>query len=185
MDCMGERSMSFKSDEQFRIKMRPYFIKIYEKIWPNCKVQDLRKEGFKVHPLDKEWGIDSIIWLSNGTPLFLQEKTRRYNAWGDFTQEYENHPTQQDGEWFHLGAHIYSYGFANELENNIEKYFIMDIVKFKLKIERNKQKQKDIRRTGFEHIGKLQTNYEHGQANFFGIPIIKLKSTIIRQKNCL
>lgn len=161
--------MSFIKDDNFRIKMRPYMIDIYHKEWPSCIIKDFRLEdGCGAHPLDKEWGVDSEIRLSNGAPLLLQEKIRRYSLWkkyDDITFEYMNAPKIK-GEWFHLAAHVYVIGYANEEETDIEKYDIINVLNFKLFVELEKQSM-DQRCTGFENFAKWRQNNNHGNASFF------------------
>ena len=113
------------STEVFRRKMRPHAIKIYETLWPGCKIDALREQGIKVHVLDKEFGIDTLSTFTSGQWISIQEKYRRFalwSKWKDFTQEYINAAGTKyktPGEWFHLGAQIYFIGWADKKGGNI------------------------------------------------------------------
>ena len=111
---------------QFQEKMKPAALRIYQQVFPGSEVEDLREEGVRVHILDREFGIDSLISLPSEQWITLQEKYRRYAAlkYLDFTQEYMNAvgtPHESPGEWFKLGAQLYFYGWANEKETDFEK----------------------------------------------------------------
>src|SRR3972149_6514992 len=90
---------------KFQQKMKPAALRIYAKLFPGCVVQDLRENGVRVHILDKEFGIDSLIVLEDGQWLSIQEKYRNNDAirYLDFTQEYKNAvgtPQESNGEWY-------------------------------------------------------------------------------------
>ena len=159
------------STVSFQQKMKPYANKIYEKIFPGCKLVDLRQEGKDVHILDKEFAIDSLLFLKNGNWISIQEKFRKNSAlsYEDFTQEYMNaHGTQyqSEGEWFKLGAQLYFYGFANKDETDFEKWALMDIAKYKMYVES---------KGGIEKGGwPLKINSTHGRASFYAIKMSEL-----------
>lgn len=156
--------------------MQPYAWKIYDMVFPGCEMQDLREDGLKVHILDKEFGIDTISNFSSGQWVSIQEKYRKYyflKNFGDFTQEYKNADGtehEKPGEWFHLGAQIYFYGWANDSETGFAKWFIMDIAKYKLLIES---------RGGIKNIGTKRFNLKHGRASFYSIPIKEIECCFI------
>lgn len=169
--------MEFQNDIKFQELMRPAALKIYSKIFPGCHIEDLRAEGVKVHILDKEFGIDSLIHFPNQQWISIQEKYRRNSAlkYLDFTQEYKNAVGTQyeaNGEWFKLGAQLYFYGWADELEWDFARWVILDIAKYKLLVEQA---------GGLSRIGNLKQNREHGRASFFAIPIDRLKDAILFQ----
>jgi hypothetical protein len=151
----------------FQKKMKPAAIRIYEKIFPNCVINDLRENGVAVHVLDKEFGIDSLITFPSGQWISIQEKYRRNNfiRYLDFTQEYLNAagtPNEAKGEWFKLGAQLYFYGWANKEENDFEKWALLDIAKYKMLVEKS---------GGLDKIGLYKKNMQHGRASFYAIPI--------------
>ena len=164
------------STVKFQEKMKPAAERIYQKIFPRSRLVDLRQDGFKVHILDQEFGIDALLYLKSGQWVSIQEKYRKNYAlkYLDFTQEFVNgHGTKHEspGEWFKLGAQLYFYGWANKEESDFEKWAIIDIVKYKMLIENN---------GGFEAIGgKMRYNKTHGSASFYAIPIQKLKSCFV------
>jgi hypothetical protein len=163
------------STVKFQEKMKPYARNIYKKVFPGCEIQDLREKGFKVHILDKEFGIDSLINFESGQWISIQEKYRKNSAlkYCDFTQEYMNAvgtKFENKGEWFKLGAQLYFYGWANELENDFQKWVILDVAKYKLIVEKN---------NGLKNLGNLKNNFYHGNASFYAIPIMKLKDCFL------
>jgi len=159
------------STVEFQEKMKPAALKIYNKIFPGCRVEDLRESGVNVHILDKEFGIDALIYLNGNQWISIQEKYRRNAAlkYMDFTQEYMNGvgtKYENPGEWFKLGAQLYFYGWSNKEENAFEKWALLDIVKYKLFVQSV---------GGLDKIGTLQQNKKHGSASFYAIPINILK----------
>jgi hypothetical protein len=159
------------STVSFQQKMKPYANKIYENIFPGCKIVDLRKDGKDAHILDKEFAIDSLIYLKNGNWISIQEKYRKNSAlyYEEFTQEHMNAygtPHQTEGEWFKLGAQLYFYGFSNKNETDFEKWALMDIARYKMYIES---------KGGIEKGGwPLKFNKTHGRASFYAIRIREL-----------
>lgn len=178
--------MEFKhlKTEKFRVKMRPHAVAIYQRLWPKCEVSDLREKGVKVHILDKHFGIDTLACFKSGQWISIQEKYRkhiflvneRYHVKPgipDFTQEFMNAAgTQHEapGEWFHLGAQLYFYAWANETETAFSKWVLMDIAKYKLLVEEA---------GGLGKVGKLNRNRIHGAATFYAIPVTDLKKAWI------
>lgn len=165
-----ELAFNSLSTVRFQQKMRPAAVRIYQRIFPDCRVEDLREEGGRVHVLDKEFGIDTLIHFSSDQWVSVQEKYRKNDAirYLDFTQEYKNAvgtPHESNGEWFKLGAQLYFYGWANKAETDFEKWVILDIPKMKLLVEEA---------GGLDKIGSLRQNREHGRASFYCIPIKKL-----------
>ena len=163
--------------EKFRMKMKPAALKIYSKIFPGCELKDLREQGVKIHILDKEFGIDSLINLKSGQWITIQEKYRRYKFYekfgADFTQEYFNAvgtKYENPGEWFSLGAQIYFYGWANPEEIDFFKWALINIAKYKLIVEKV---------GGLEKFGILKKNWKHGSASFYAFPIKKIKDAFI------
>ena len=160
---------------QFQTKMKPAALRIYQGLFPGCTILDLRERGAKVHILDKEFGIDSLLTTRRGQWFSIQEKYRRNNAlhYLDFTQEYMNGcgtPGESPGEWFKLGAQLYFYGWANATESDFEKWAILDVARYKLLVEQH---------GGLEKIGSYQVNQHHGRASFFAIPIRILESVFV------
>lgn len=156
-------------------KLKPAALQIYKKVFPGCEIEDLRGDGVKVHILDQEFGIDSLLRLPDGQWISIQEKYRGHQAlhWLDFTQEYMNAvgtPYERPGEWFKLGAQLYFYGWANESETDFEKWVLLDVARYKLIVAKS---------GGLDKIGVLRNNKKHGRASFYAIPILKLKPAFI------
>lgn len=166
------------STVKFQLKMKPAAFRIYQEIFPGCRLEDLRENGVNVHPLDKEFGIDALIHLPFGQQwISIQEKYRKYDAlkWGDFTQEFMNGcgtEYEAQGEWFKLGAQLYFYGWANISESDFAKWAILDVARYKLFVENN---------GGLENIGQLRMNNKFGRASFYAIPIERLRSCFIAE----
>jgi len=158
--------------------------RIYQKLFPGCFVEDLRADGFKVHVLDKEFGIDKRLYLGDNSWFTIQEKYRNHDflvnenrqvdpPWPDFTQEYKNAAGtdfETPGEWFHLGAQLYFYGWANRAGDDFRKWVILDVVKYKQIVDAG---------GGLESIGKLYGNGRHGRATFYAIPLHRLMGAVI------
>lgn len=163
------------STVRFQQKMKPAALRIYRKVFPGCDLEDLREDGVRVHVLDREFGIDSLIAMPSQQWISLQEKYRTHDAlkYGDFTQEYMNGAGtkhESPGEWFKLGAQLYFYGWANRNETDFEYWFLMDIAKYKILVEDS---------GGLDKIGVLRHNRKHGSANFYAIPAKRLESCFV------
>lgn len=131
--------MSLAEHRFFKLNrdMQPYADAEYTRLWPGCRIERLSRTNGRVHELDKSFAIDTILHLPNGLPLTVQEKFREYNkaAYGDFTLEYMNDPeTGEEGEWFHLCADIYFYGYANKARNGWFRWYLLKILDLKLAI---------------------------------------------------
>jgi len=159
------------STVKFQEKMKPAAARIYKSIFPNCRVEDLRSDGFKVHVLDQEFAIDSLLHLDGGQWFSIQEKYRDYPKWGfhDFTQELKN-GDGTPGEWSKLGAQLYFYGWCDPSKSVFLEWFIMDVVKYKILIERG---------GGIYHVGNVRQNKQHGSATFAGVPYEIIKPAIL------
>jgi hypothetical protein len=155
--------------------MRPAALRIYRKVFPGCDLKDHRTDGVGVHPLDREFGIDSRIEWETGEWLTVQEKYRRHEAlrWSDFTQEFMNGAGtkhESPGEWFHLAAQLYFYGWARRDETDFEKWLILNITTYKLLVQGA---------GGLAAIGTKCQNDRHGRASFFAIKPERLWPALI------
>lgn len=160
---------------KFQEKLKPYVIEIYKKHFGDCEIEDLRSKGFKVHILDKEYAIDSLLKFKDGHFITIQEKYRDYSSlhFFDFTQEYKNAVGtnhESNGEWFKLAAQMYFYGWSKKDYSGFEEYVILDILKYKIIVEQF---------GGIEKIGIFNINKKHGKASFYGISIYKIRDAII------
>lgn len=172
------------STEQFRIKMRPHAIAIYNTIFHGSRLEDLREQGVRVHILDKTFGIDTLWNLPSGQSFTLQEKYRANQflvnrrlqedpPQPDFTQEYKNAVGTQfeaEGEWFRLAAQLYFYGWANATSDGFARWVLIDVAKYKALVEQA---------GGLNNVGVLKQNKAHGAATFYAIPINRLQPAII------
>ncbi len=171
-------SFSNLSTVKFQAKLKPHALNIYKNLFGDCKLIDLRENGVKVHILDKEFGIDSLLTFKSGQWISIQEKYRHYYYWlkyHEFTQEFKNAAGtkyESNGEWFKLGAQLYFYGWANKDNTGFIDWVIIDILKYKLLVESV---------GGLSEIGTLYQNREHGKATFYAIPLENIKEAIIFQ----
>jgi hypothetical protein len=150
----------------FEEKMTPYIDKIYKGLFSGIESIDRSSiNNTKNLLLDKELGIDSILYFNDGSLLTIQEKTRKFEslAFNDFTFEYYNDPEKKyGGEWFKLASQLYFYGYANENEDSYIKYCILKVVDFRIFLKKE---------LGINELQKyLKSNKKHGKANFFTIP---------------
>jgi predicted Zn-ribbon and HTH transcriptional regulator len=169
---------------KFMRKMQPHAWRIYEKEFPGCEPLYLRPDNFDgskdhpdVHILDQQFAIDSMLRFPDGSFFTLQEKYRKNTElkFGDFTQTHMKAygtPYEAKGEWFHLAAQLYFYGWANEDETDFEDYLLLDVVRYKLLV---------LEAGGLDRIGEWRQN-PGGGASFFGICVEELRPAIIRYK---
>ena len=163
------------STVQFQEIMKPAALKIYQQVFEGCTVEYLNGNNGKAHVLDQHFGIDALIHLPSGQWISVQEKYREFDAikYLDFTQEYMNSHGQQNeskGEFSKLGAQLYFYGWADQSNNKFEKWFLMDVLKYKLTINA---------KGGLDEVGKLKQNEKHGSASFYSIPLKTIKNCFI------
>ena len=152
-------------------EMRPHAHDLYRRVFPGCTVEDCRINGKGVHTLDKHFGIDTIIRLKTGSFFTLQEKYREANfiKYQDFTQGYMTGAgtgQESPGEWFKLEADLYFYGWANEDNDGFKKWFLMDVVQYKLMVECA---------GGLERIGNLRQNRFHSKTSFYSVHLDHVK----------
>lgn len=155
---MSKSFQNLATVKNVQIPLKPAAMRIYGSIFPNCRVEDLRQNGVKVHVLDKEFGIDSLIHLESGQWFSIQEKYRDYPKYDhhDFTQEIEN-GNGTPGEWYSLASQLYFYGWGDPRKNIFMEWFILDVAQYKLIVER---------KGGIEKCGKKKQNQEHGSSWF-------------------
>lgn len=159
----------------FQQKMQPHADAIYAEIWPGCTLKKPRRRDGKAHVIDREFGVDRLIFLPTGQYITLQEKYREYRdpEKRDYTQEYKNAAGtahESDGEFFKLGAQLYFYGWANQAQDAFDQWFIFDVAQYKLIVEQA---------GGLARIGRLEHNARHGRASFYGIPLWRLRDAVL------
>ena len=81
--------MTFQQDRGFELRMRPAVLRVYEGLFPGCRVE-FAQDDERLRQLDESFGIDAILRLPSGQILTTQQKSRRheYLRYGDFTQEF-------------------------------------------------------------------------------------------------
>ena len=173
--------------KNFEEKMTPYIDNIYVDVFGVKKDNIIRSKRDNYQDdraliLDKDFGVDTVLTLNNGTNITIQEKTRKfyYSKYNDFTFEYYNDPRIKDpGEWFKLAAQLYFFGYANQDENGYYKYWLIDI--FRLRLMLNQCYTLEQLESRF-----LQRNRPPAKANFFGIPFYILENAegVIYKQAC-
>ena len=164
--------MVFAQDLGFEQKMRPPVEQIFEMQFPGCQIQYTREQE-DLKQFDDLFAIDTILTLPSGQIITAQQKCRRHTNFRDFTQEYMNAvgtPYEGKGEWFHLAAQLYFYGWANQNQDGFVAWALIDVVRYKMLVEES---------GGLERVGTLQQNRDHGRASFYAIPIETLRPALI------
>lgn len=183
-----DNQFSHLTTEQFRCKLRPYVVNVYRDLFKACTVQDLKRTNGNPHILDRMFGIDTVITLSSGATMTVQEKCRENLALTarhlrvesycpDFTQEYRNAagtPHESDGEWFHLAAQLYFYGWATAQADGLAAWVLLDVLRYKLIVERA---------GGLGALGIKRNNTAHGRATFYAIPVERLRPAFLASHN--
>lgn len=168
----------------FQTRMKAHAMAIYQSLFPGCRIEDLRENGCKVHVLDREFAIDSLLHLKSGQWLSIQEKYRNnefltdknlqtHQNFPDFTQEITNAtgtPNEGSGEWSKLAAQLYFYGWAKKDCSGFARWVVLDIPKYKLLVEEA---------GGIERFGNSYTNRTHGRATFIAFPIYRVSSCLL------
>ena len=156
--------------------LRPSAISIYSQIFPGCQYKQLSSDTEKAHWLDKYFGIDAIITLRDGSIFTIQEKYRSNEhlvKYGDFTQHYKKAcglPQEGPGEWFHLGAQLFFYGWGNPSRTAFSKWILLDVTKYKLIVHQN---------GGLQNVGELNHNSEYGSGSFYAIKLSTIQESIL------
>ena len=149
--------------------------RVYQTYFADCKVKYTREQA-ALRPFDDHFAIDTVLELRNGGIVTAQQKCRRYSyflRYRDFTQEFMNAAGtiyESRGEWFHLASQIYFYGWANQAENGLVAWLLLDVVKYKMLVEQA---------GGLDKVGTLQKNRVHGSASFYSIPMSVLRPAFI------
>jgi len=182
---------SFEAQRERAEKARPHTQKIYEQLFPGCQCHwftPLNQE--QPHEFDKNYGIDVEIILPDEQVIFVQEKIRDFDAYvnpriqvnppsPDFTQEYMNGvgtPYEAPGEWYHLKADYYLYGWWNENETDIIDWKFFDVYRYKRLI----QNAGDLKKIG----GQYHLNTEYGnKSSFYAISFDDLDPVVVADKN--
>ena len=164
----------FEADLGFELRMRAAIEDVFRTCFPGCQVQYTRERD-ELRRFDEYFAIDTILKLSSGQIITAQQKCRRnqYLKYKDFTQEFTNASGgiyETPGEWFHLAAQLYFYGWADQAENGLAAWVLLDVIKYKILIEQA---------GGLDKIGTLQRNRVHGSASFYAIPIETLRPAFI------
>lgn len=121
----------FNKDYQLSLKARAIQDKIYKSIWDLSDIKRYERKDEVI--LDIKYHIDVELNLANGTKLLGQEKALRnqFSHYNTFTVEfYQNRHTKEPGEFFNLGAQFYMHGYFNKEETLLEKWVMVDLLRF-------------------------------------------------------
>lgn len=134
--------------------------------------------------LDQLGGIDVTIYCPEGINWTVQEKFRDNSAlqYKDFTQEVFNAygtEHQANGEFFHLFAQLYFYGWSNQDMTAFDSWFIMDVARYKSII----WSYGGLRKMHKDGLIGFKVNDIHGKAAFYSIPTKLLEKAIMISKN--
>ena len=166
--------MVFQEDISFEQRMRPAAEGVFRTFFPGCQVLYTRERD-ALRQFDDQFAIDTILKLPSGQIITAQQKCRRnhYLKYKDFTQEFMNAAGgiyETRGEWFHLAAQLYFYGWANQAENSLAAWVLLDVVRYKMLVEQA---------GGLDKVGTLKKNKVHGRASFYAIPVETLRPAFI------
>jgi|GEM_PF-3868517 len=173
---MARSSFDALSTTEFNARMRPVALRLYERLFAGCRLEQVDTSTAQGMVLDRDLGVDCKLHLPTSQWITLQEKFRKYAdyvSYGDFTQEFKNGvgtPYESDGEWFKLGAQLYFYGWASQDETAFVDWVILNIATYKLTINRQ---------GGLDKVGRLVPNHKHGRATFYAIPLERISKAII------
>ena len=164
----------FEEDIDFELRMRGAVEGVFRTYFPDCQVLYTRERD-DLRRFDDHFAIDTILKLRSGQIVTVQQKCRRnrYLRYKDFTQEFmnaEGEIYETPGEWFHLAAQLYFYGWANPAEDGLAAWALLDVVKYKMLVEQA---------GGLERVGTLRRNRVHGSASFYAIPMETLRPAFI------
>ncbi|MCD0496820.1 MAG: hypothetical protein GY734_21840 [Herbaspirillum sp.] len=165
---------TFEKTLGFNEKMRKPAHKIIKSIFDEYYQDQFKVEKLNSLELDKEASIDSKVEsLTTKVNFSIQEKYRTNDklVFGDFTQELYNDfggENQTDGEFKHLWADFYFYGWTNKAETDFVSFFVMDIKEYKQLVQRA---------GGLSKLpgAASQVNAAYGKALFYSIPLPTLK----------
>lgn len=172
--------------ERFRRRMVPHIEAVYRELWgPGCRRRELRGRDGGPHPLDRDLGIDAIVYIpSADTCLTVQEKIRENTLLRDCTRQVmpgipdftQNHTAgfgtsfERPGEWQRLGAQLFLYAWATAGEDGIEAWLLLDVARYKLKI---------AAAGGLGRVGVMRRNERYSKTAFYCIPVTLLSDCII------
>ena len=129
-------NMSIENTREYQqsIKMRPACDRIL------CETFNITSDKIKrfnradeLFILDREFHIDLILTLNNGTQITGQEKALayEYSTFETFTIEfYQNRFTGEHGEFFKIASQFYLHGYSDESGIDFKEWVILDVLKF-------------------------------------------------------
>lgn len=166
---------AFEETLGFNDRMRKPAHKIIKDIFGQFFDDDFTVTKLDSLELDQQASIDSKVECSRTRVNFsIQEKYRTNDklVFLDFTQEVFNDyggEHQSDGEFKHLWADFYFYGWANKDETGFAEFFILDIKQYKMLVQKA---------GGLSKLpgAASQVNAAYGKALFYTIPLASLKA---------
>lgn len=179
MELHRDDSFSRLSTNGISLRCRTAVEDLYRRWWPECRINSTN--GSK---LDRRRAIDTVVRLSSGAIITLQEKVRESKFLNDpefqvrppqpdFTQEYMNAfgtNSEERGEWFHLFAHYYLYAWEGE-PGYLDEWVLLDVATYVSLVES---------RGDLDYLGVRRRNKKHGRASFYCIPISNLAPAVVK-----
>lgn len=174
---MGATRLEKEATSSLNRRMRPHANAIYASLFPDCDIKQGNESEDREHAIDYK--------LTYGSQLITVQEKFRHPGWyynrndrvcracPDFTQEYMNAagtPWESPGEWFHLDAQRYFYGWAERGLKSFVAWVLLDVRLYQAVVNRE---------GGLGKIGVLKKNGAHGRTNFYAIPIDRLADAII------
>jgi len=122
------------SDEcaELEKRSREYAEKTLRSMWSIQAISwyNNSEPGSVEYYLDRFMGIDGKIRTTSGISFTFQAKCRdyeKYDRFGDWTLEHMSNDRGAEGEFFHLAADIYIYGWENLEKNDFEDVYVFYI----------------------------------------------------------
>ena len=171
---------------EFQKEMVPHANTLYRRVVPGCQFIRRFHAAAGAHPLDQHFGIDGFCRDCGGAMWTFQEKFRRFDIrrkqfgqpqYRDFTLEFMNCADEnKHGEYFHLAAQWYFYGWANEEKSGFDAWFFMNIPLF-MSLCADFGGAIELSRA--LHGEDKQNKPQNSRASFLTFPAVKLRSCFL------
>jgi hypothetical protein len=159
------------TDKEFQEELSMEVDKIYTEIFNSNNIKRITdaevKSNTVAQTIDRYLGIDTFVTLNSGSKLTFQEKILRHSKkkFQHLTLEYKNDPSKNtDGDFFHCVAQYYMFAYANETEDKIDNYYIVNTANLLLWLNINQHLISEY----------LRNNSGSNKANFLAIPLTVL-----------
>lgn len=128
----------FENTKEYQqsVKMRPACDRVLCYVFKTTPDRIERFDKNKEHEkfaLDKFFGVDMVVNLSNGSQVTGQEKCLSWSCYKyqTFTIEFwQNRKTKEPGEFFRIASQFYLHGYADESGEHFIEWKILDTLRF-------------------------------------------------------